>query len=71
MVESRERCRIALELLIFFDGFGWVNQKELSSQIIPLLLWGGKTTTESKRGDRNQQRTPCPGTTMKDGIKTG
>lgn len=38
VVESRNRCRMALELLIFFYGNGLVNQKELSSQIIPLLL---------------------------------
>lgn len=55
VVESRGRCGIALELLIFFYGNGLVNQKELSSQIIPLLLWGGKTATESKRSDQLQQ----------------
>lgn len=71
VVESRERCRMALELLIFFYGNDLVNQKELPFQIIPLLLWGGKTATESKRGHQSQQRIPCPGTTMKDGIKTG
>lgn len=71
VVESRDRCRMALELLIFLYGNGLVNQKELSSQIIPLLLWGGKTASESKRGDQLQERIPCPGTTMEDGIKFG
>lgn len=42
-----------------FYGNGLVNQKELSSQIIPLLLWGGKTAIETKEVTSSNREFPA------------